>query len=273
MLLSLALLDRKGGVGKTSLTRDLGGAYAAAGRRVLLLDLDPQASLTEGLLGPPAAEALPPRLTVAGLFDGSDPPPAALVRPTGVPGLSLVPGSAALDPFNLPCPTRTGAQQTVLRDFVAEVAGGFDVLLFDCPPNLYLCSWAALLAAGWAAIPLEPEDYGARGVVRSVEAVQAAQAVNRPLRLLGLVVNKVQPRLAVHQLYLEDLRAGYGQLVLVNQVPLSADVKAAAMCRTPLAQHKPRGAAARAVRAVADEIWLRASIATAAAAAEKGTAA
>lgn len=258
MCLSIALLDRKGGVGKTSLTRDLGGAYAVAGRRVLLIDMDPQASLTEGLLGPVATEALPTRATVAGLFDG-DPAPESLIRATTIEGLSLVAGSAALDSWNHPNPQRAGPYQIAVREFLGEVAEAFDVALMDCPPNLYLCSYAALLAAQWALIPLEAEDYGARGVVRSIEAVHDVQRVNRGLRLLGLVVTKLQRRLAVHQLYLGDLVAGYGELVLTSKVPLSADVKSAATARLPLAQHKPRCAAARAVRALADEIWQRAA--------------
>ena len=83
--ITVAMLNRKGGCGKTSTCHHLAGAFAKDGRRVLLVDMDPQASLTQGLFGPQATEDLPPRSTVVGLFDDAfDPDPDALIRPTAV---------------------------------------------------------------------------------------------------------------------------------------------------------------------------------------------
>src|SRR3954471_7494957 len=101
----IALCNLKGGVGKTSTTFHLGGTLAKEGRRVLLVDADPQASLTQGFIGPDAARALPTRTTIAGLFgDGLIPEPVELIVTTGFPGLALVPGSSALARFNVPEP-------------------------------------------------------------------------------------------------------------------------------------------------------------------------
>jgi chromosome partitioning protein len=99
----VAFLNKKGGVGKTSTVHHLGGTLARRGLRVLVVDADPQASLTQGLLGPEEAEALDPRETIAAVLDGDTPTePRALVRPTRFPGLSLLPGSEAAERFNGP---------------------------------------------------------------------------------------------------------------------------------------------------------------------------
>src|SRR5262245_25200369 len=88
----VAFLNRKGGVGKTSCCHHLAGCLAQSGWRVLLVDADPQASLTQGLIGPSATEALRKEETLACLFDDAfDPDPARLIRPTSVGSLSLLP--------------------------------------------------------------------------------------------------------------------------------------------------------------------------------------
>src|SRR4051794_35761285 len=144
---------------------------------VLVVDADPQASLTQGLLGPEATRTLPPRETIAALFDDAGGPPIGeLIRPTEVEGVSLLAGSEAMEDLNVTRPWETGPLQFALRDALAEVAGGFDLALVDCPPNVQLCSWAALVAAAAVVVPLQAEDYGAQGLVavrRSIRAVQA----------------------------------------------------------------------------------------------------
>src|SRR5689334_6921961 len=109
---TVAFVNRKGGVGKSSCVHHLGGSLARRGLRVLLVDADPQASLTQGLLGPEAARALPDRRTLAAIFgEGADVP--ELVCPLPFPGLSLLPGSGAMDAFNLPEPWKCGENQVL----------------------------------------------------------------------------------------------------------------------------------------------------------------
>src|SRR4051812_22592252 len=161
----VAFLNRKGGVGKTSCCHHLAGCFARAGRRVLLVDADPQASLTQGFWGPERTESLAKEETLACLFDdGLDPDPARLISPAPVEGAWILPSSAHVDAFNLPVARDPGPVQLALRDFLGEVKGDFDVILIDCPPNLYLCSWNALLAADFVIVPFQPEDYGSQGI-------------------------------------------------------------------------------------------------------------
>src|SRR5262249_55948637 len=182
---TVAFLNKKGGVGKTSACHHLSGALGQKGLRVLLVDADPQASLTQGLLGPEVARAIAPRETIAALFaDAGGPPVGDLLRPSGVEGVSLLAGSEAMEDLNVTRPWETGPLQFALRDALGEVAEGFDLALIDCPPNVQLCSWAALVAADGAVVPLQAEDYGAQGLVairRSLGRVKAE--ANPDLRL------------------------------------------------------------------------------------------
>ena len=159
---TIAFLNKKGGVGKTSTVHHLAGTLARRGLRCLLIDADPQASLTQGLLGPEVAEELDPRETIAAIFDDSGAIPArSLVRPTAFNGLFLLPGSEAAERYNDPNPWESGMRQFVLRDAITEASDGFDLVLIDCPPHIQLWAWSALVAAQGVVVPLQAEDYGA----------------------------------------------------------------------------------------------------------------
>ncbi len=257
--ITVAMLNRKGGCGKTSTCHHLAGAFAKDGKRVLLVDMDPQASLTQGLFGPQATEALPPRATVAGLFDDAfDPDPDELIRPTQFERISIVPGSNELDDYNVPRPQETGELQLTLRRFLKEARDTFDIALIDCPPNLSLCSWAALLAADSVVVPVQAEDYGAQGIVYIQRAFDLALAQHNPrLRLAGYLVTMFNKSLGIHAAYDHQLRTLYGDQVFKATVPLAKDFKEAVAARQPVASYKPRSAAAKAVKAVADELLER----------------
>jgi chromosome partitioning protein len=255
----IALLNQKGGVGKTTTTANLGGVLAKRGRRVLLVDNDPQASLTQGLLGPELTAALPAEATIAAVYDGAVARAEQVVRPTPFGGLDLVPGSELSAAVNNGKPHEQPYElQTCLAELLAELGPQYDQVLIDCPPNLNLCSWAALSSADWVLIPVQPEDYGAQGlpaVRRSIELVR--RVTNPRLRVLGLLVTLYQARRSLHQVYVDLLRQEYGTEVLSTPLPHAAELPESTMLRKPVVYHKPRGAAAKAVAALADELEAR----------------
>lgn len=259
--LTIAMLNRKGGCGKTSTCHHLAGAFAKEGRRVLLVDMDPQASLTQGLFGPQVTEGLDPRDTVAGLFDdGFDPDPTDLIRPTAFERISIVASSNDLDEYNIPKPQETGEIQLTLRQFLREARNLYDIALIDCPPNLSLCSWSALLASNSVVVPVQAEDYGAQGIVYIQRAFDAALAYHNPqLRLAGYLVTMFNKTLGIHTAYNHQLRTLYGDQVFEATVPLAKDFKEAVAARQPVSFYKPRSAAAKAVKSVADELIVRAT--------------
>ena len=251
----VTMLNQKGGVGKTSTCHHLAGTLALMGRRVLLVDNDPQASLTQGFWGPVATAALDPATTVAALYAGDEPFPEQVLRPTGIPGVDLLPGSRVATDWNVPRPHEAdAAAQACLRSFLAEVAGGYDLVMIDCPPNLHLCSWAALAASDHLVVPLQPEDYGAQGIADVLESLEQVRSAGYPVSLLGYVITMCSPRRTLHQLYEEQLRELYGAAVFAARVPESPEFPEAISRRQTIAQYKPRGAAAKAIRALAEEM-------------------
>jgi chromosome partitioning protein len=255
---TIAMVNRKGGCAKTGTCHQLSGCFAKMGLRVLLVDMDPQASLTQGFFGPAATESLPPDRTVLALFnDAFDPDPDKILMPTLCDGITILPGANALDDFNTPRPTEAGPLQTALRTFIREVQGQFDVTLIDCPPNLHLCSWNALLGADFVMVPLQAEDFGAQGITHIQRAIDLAlEKYNPRLRMLGYLVT-LRMRLALHDAYEKQLRSLYGDLVFDVPFPLKKDYKEAIAERTPIHFLRPRSAAAKDVSRIADEILRR----------------
>jgi len=259
---TVTALNQKGGVGKSSTTFHLAGTLASQGRRVLLLDMDPQASLTQAFIGPDAMRALSARRSIASLFgDELAPSPDELIRSTPFPGISLVPGSIHLTSFNVPDPHKSPRdQQRALASLVGEVRDRFDFILIDVPPNLHLCSWAALVASDSIVVPLQAEDFGSQGIASVLDSVEAVQSrANPQLRLLGYLLTMFNPRLAIHKAYEGTLRDLYGDLVFRTTIPYAADLKEAVSIRVPIVAHKPKGASAKAIKALAEELIERAS--------------
>ena len=260
MAVTFALVNAKGGVGKTSTCHHLAGTLARAGRRVLLIDNDPQASLTQGLWGPEAMRGIPRSASVAALYDDAlEPIPEALLRPSGFDNIWLVPGSGHLTRFNQMPPESWGPSQGGIRAFLGEVRDAFDIALIDCAPNIHLCSWAALVAADGVVVPLQPEDYGSQGLAPIRDAIAAVQAEANPdLRLSGYLLTMYDKRLAIHQAYETRLRSLYGSDVFTATFPLAKDYKEAVASRMPISHYKPKAAAAKAAKTVADELLQRA---------------
>jgi chromosome partitioning protein len=252
---SIAILNRKGGSSKTSVTVHLGGTLARLGRRTLLIDVDPQASLTQGILGPQSLRS-DPGSTVAAVW-GGDPLPERLVTPTGVDGLWIVPGHESADRWNLPIVER--ADIGGLRDFLREVRGDFDFVLMDCPPNLYRCSSSALVAATHVVTPAQPEDYGSQGIVVVNRAVRQIQDWFGTPEILGYLLVQVDRRLGIHQAYSEAIRETFPGLVFDTTMPVSATFKEAVAARLPVSHFKPKSAAAKMFVELAEEIERRLS--------------
>ena len=255
----IAAVNLKGGVGKTSTVLHLCGALAQGGRRILAVDADPQSSLTAGFFGIDEARALDPSLTIAAVLGGDDPFPEAVIRRTSFDRISLLAGSRHAVGFNVPHPHLAAYEEQVrLRDFLAQVRDDFDLILIDCPPNLHACSWAAMAAADGLLVPVQPENFGSQGTVDVLESAAAVRAtINPDLGPAWFVVSMLQARRAIHQAFVDGLRAGHGEAVFAASIPEAVDFVEAVVALKPLCYHKPKGAASKAVKAVADELLSR----------------
>ena len=170
-----------------------------------------------------------------------------------------MPGGRALTPWNMTPESEWGPSQFAIRSLLRDVATDFDVVLIDCPPNLHLCSWAALTASDAVVVPLQAEDYGAQGIYDITGSVAAVQGATNPdLRLLGFLITMFDKRTALHTAYQDQLRTLYGDKVFSSVVPRAKDYPEAVSARMPIAFYKPKSAAAKAIQAVAEELVARA---------------
>lgn len=252
---TLCLINQKGGCGKSSTCFHLAGAYAASGRSVLLVDADPQGSLSQGFLGSDFVERLGVTETLAALFaeECHFLDQKTLIRPTGIEAISIVPANQYLASFNTPNPETGGMLQFSIRDFLDQF-GQFDVILIDCPPNLYQCSWAAMIAADYVLIPVPPEDFGTQGLRAVHQCIDHARQLNPRLRRLGHVITRRDKRLLVHRSYEHRLRELYKKMVLDTIVPEASAFKVSLACRKPVEYYNSNSVAAGSMRELAAEI-------------------
>lgn len=254
----VALVNQKGGVGKTSTTMHLGGALARRGLRVLVADNDPQSSLTKGLLGVTQARGLDPAATIYAMYAELPVPAEELIRDTGFAGLSLLAGSPYAGDFNVPRPHRINpADQERLVDGLRDLAASFDVIMIDCAPSLQLNTWAALIAADAVLIPTQPELYGGQGLAEVRDwCYLVEQARGRAVPIAGIIVTMFNSRRTMHKLFAQRLRADYPE-VLDAMIPEATEFPEAVYERKPIHWFKPRSAAARAIDALASEVMTR----------------
>lgn len=256
---TICFINQKGGCGKSSCCFHLGGCLTESGYRVLLVDADPQGSLSQAFFGSQHVEWLESHETLASLFDDNlaySRCASRLARQTAWQNLFLVCANQTLAPHNGPCPEQAGLRQYAVVQYL-EVAGDFDFALLDCPPNLYQCSWNALLAADHVIVPVPPEDFGAQGLRAVHQAIQHATLLNPRLQLLGHLVTRYDRRLLVHRAYESRLRELYGAGVLETIIPEASAFKVALTCRQPVCYCAPRSRATLATRQLTEEILQR----------------
>lgn len=249
---TLAFANQKGGVGKSTSALTLGSLMAAAGRRVLLVDTDPQASTTQ-------AAGIVSDSSLADVIGGSEAGSLAItetIKPVH-PGLDLVPGDLALASCELGLTQRWG-REIVIKAALASVTG-YDVCLIDCPPSLGLLTVAALTAAQGVICPTLPAAPDLRGLklfLGSLEKLRKA-GLNPALQLAGVIVVQFDRRLTAHNQALETLLAA-GLPVLMPPVPRSIRVQEAAGAKVPLPTYDPNGRTTAAYQEITKEVikWL-----------------
>ena len=257
----ITLLNQKGGVGKTSTCHHLAGTLAKLGRRVLLIDNDPQASLTQGIYGSEVASQIDPDETVVAAYRGIVPMAGQLARPTGVARVELIAGHGELAGLNVASPADAPEdERDCLRELLDVADYRWDVVLIDCPPNLQLCSYAALVASSHLVVPVLPEDYGAQGLWPVSLFASAARALNPDLSSSLIMINKLDKRLSLHAMYERTLREHYPAEVLRTVVPNAVAFPEAVAHRLPVSHHDPRSRAAEAMTRLAEELLGRVEV-------------
>ncbi len=232
----VAALSLKGGVGKTSVVLGVAGAAAAAGLKVLVVDLDPQANATATL----RAESI--EFTTSDvLYDGRPGIAAeAIVASSWQGKLDLIASEPALEHRSQ---SPGAGSELRLRTALEGVADQYDLVLFDCPPSLGELTRNALYAANSALVVTEPTFFAVQGAAQAIEAVQiVAEHGNADLTPAGIVVNRMRTTLEDHRERMADLQREFGNLVL-GGLPDRSAVSQAQGAQVPVQQWESNGAA------------------------------
>ncbi|MEO6988025.1 MAG: AAA family ATPase, partial [Aquihabitans sp.] len=253
---TVAVANQKGGVAKTTSTHALGVAMAEQGRSVLLVDLDPQASLTWACgIDPDGLEVsvhdvLLKRAKVTDALIELDPPkpmPAGNRKPKEG-RLHLLPSTIDLAGAELHLLTKTG-REYVLRKALSQVDGSYDRVLIDCPPSLGILTINGLTAADEVLIPLQCESLSQRGVGQLLDTIEDVRDyTNEALSVRGAIATMFDGRTKLAHQVVEQVRTDYEIEVLEPYVPKSVKVAEAPARGRTILTHAPRSAAAAAYR-------------------------
>jgi len=245
---TIAVMNQKGGSGKTTTAVNLAGALAELKQRVLLIDVDAQASASSWLGITDGGRGLMEVFTNNGnLVD--------LVEETGVNGVACIPASSWLVGVERSLAGEVGAELILRQALSSLPADAWDFVIIDCPPSLGLLSVSALSAVEELLIPIETHVMALAGLAQLLKTVEVVrERLNPVLRVTGILACRVDSRTRHATEVLQQLRDRFGNLVYNTYIRANVRLAEAPSFHQPITQYEPRSAGAEDYRAVAQEV-------------------
>ena len=253
----ISMCNQKGGVGKTTTTINLGAALAELGRKVLIVDFDPQGAASAGL-GINAHEL---DSTIYDLLVANRPDIRTVVHETTVEGLDIVPANIDLSAAEVQLVNEVAREQALKR-VLRPVLDEYDLILVDCQPSLGLLTINALTASHGVIIPLETEFFALRGVALLVETVERVKdRLNGSLEIDGILATMVDSRTLHSREVLERLEQAFGEQLFDTRIRRTIKFPDASVANEPITSYAPSHPGAEAYRRLAREVIARGDVA------------
>lgn len=247
----IAITNQKGGVGKTTSAVNLAYYFAKAGKKVLLVDLDPQGNATSGL----GVDKQQLQHTMLEVMQGSV-PIAQVVLPTDHKNLFLAPSTPHL--ANAEVELAQAEHRFIRLKQAVEVANDYDFILIDSPPSLSLLTVNGLIAAHYVLLPVQAEFYALEGLGQLLETMQLVRkGLNPTLELIGVLVTMVDSRTSLSGQVHEEIKRHFPGKVLSTTIPRNIRLAEAPSHGVPVGAYDRWSKGARAYKAAAKEVMER----------------
>ena len=248
----MAIINQKGGVGKSTTAINLSAALGELGKQILLVDLDPQGNTTSGL-------GIEKNQLNGCIYDVllNDVPIEEVIIPDICEGLDLVPATINLAGAEVELVSEM-ARENRLKDAVGVMRGKYDYIFIDCPPSLGLLTVNSLVAADKLIIPIQTEFYALEGVTKLLESMKRVKnRLNPSLDIFGILLTMYDGRTTLSRQVAREVRDYFGPLVFETIIPRTVKLSEAPSYGIPITQYDPLGKGAKSYQELAKEVIQR----------------